>query len=150
MEPPSRIRVDRKVMLSIRVSIHTRRGFVTGSKSHLPIPHRRTFSHHPTRRHPPSLRSPLVAPYPPARTSACWRIGSSHHWEGIVSDLMLHAGGRLVTLDELQACKTPPPEGRWHPVSHGKVLATVKETLHGAGYQIKAEKYALARSDARF
>src|SRR5438067_3503228 len=63
---------------------------------------------------------------------------------------MLHAGGRLVTRDELQACKTPPPEGRWHPVSHVKVLATVKETLHGAGYVVKDEKYALARSDARF
>jgi hypothetical protein len=63
---------------------------------------------------------------------------------------MLHSGGRLVTLDELQCCKTPAPEGRWHPVSHVRVLNTVKETLHGAGYQVKAEKYALARSDARF
>jgi hypothetical protein len=67
-----------------------------------------------------------------------------------VSDLLLHAGGRLVTLDELTACKTPPPEGRWHPVSHVTVLDTVKETLRGAGYVIKAEKYGLARSDARF
>lgn len=67
-----------------------------------------------------------------------------------MSDLMLHAGGRLVTLDELRACKTPPPEGRWHPVSHVRVLDTVKETLLGAGYELKAEKYALARHDARF
>lgn len=67
-----------------------------------------------------------------------------------MSDLMLHAGGRLVTMDELQACKTPAPEGRWHPVSHVRVLDTVKETLLGAGYTVQAEKYALARSDARF
>jgi len=67
-----------------------------------------------------------------------------------VSALMLHAGGRLVTLDELLACRTPPPEGRWHPVSHTRVLAAVKETLHGAGYVVRAEQYGLARSDARF
>jgi len=64
--------------------------------------------------------------------------------------LILHAGGKLATLEELRQCKTPPPEGRWHPVSHVKVLDTVKETLHGAGYTIKSEKYGLARSDARF
>lgn len=67
-----------------------------------------------------------------------------------MSDLLLHAGGRLATIDQLRACTTPPPEGRWHPVSHVKVLDTVKETLLGAGYAIRAEKYALARSDARF
>jgi hypothetical protein len=68
-----------------------------------------------------------------------------------MSDLMLHAGGRLVTLDELTACKTPLPEGRWHPVSHVQVLSSVKETLRGAGYVIKAEKYGLAREGgARF
>ncbi len=64
--------------------------------------------------------------------------------------LMLHAGGRLATLDELRECKTPPPEGRWHPVSHIRVLESVKETLHGAGYVVRSEKYALARHDARF
>lgn len=63
---------------------------------------------------------------------------------------MLHAGGRLVTLDELKACRTPPPEGRWHPTAHTTVLATVRETLSGAGYQIASQKLALARDGARF
>ena len=67
-----------------------------------------------------------------------------------MADLMLHAGGRLCTLDELQAVPTPPPEGRWHPVAHTRVLATVKETLHGAGYTIQAEKYGIAREGKRF
>ena len=66
------------------------------------------------------------------------------------SNLMLHAGGRLVTLDELRACPTPPSEGRWHPVSHASVLTTVKETLVGAGYAIRSAQYGLARNDARF
>lgn len=67
-----------------------------------------------------------------------------------MSDLMIHAGGRLVLLDELRACKTPPAEGRWHPVSHVRVLDTVKETLRGAGYVIRSEQYGLARGEARF
>src|SRR5437660_5308529 len=67
-----------------------------------------------------------------------------------MSDLMLHAGGRLATHDELRQCKTPRPEGRWHPVSHAAVLDTVKETLRGAGYAIKSQQLALARHDARF
>lgn len=64
--------------------------------------------------------------------------------------LILHAGGKLATLDELKACKTPEAVGRWHPVSHVTVLDNVKETLHGAGYVIKSEKYGLARDNARF
>ncbi len=67
-----------------------------------------------------------------------------------MSNLMLHAGGKLVTLDELKECKTPPAEGRWHPVSHLTVLENVKETLHGAGYTVKSQQYGLARNDARF
>ena len=67
-----------------------------------------------------------------------------------MSDLMLHAGGRLCTLDELRAVPTPTPEGRWHPVAHTNVLETVKETLHGAGYTIRAEKYGIAREGKRF
>lgn len=67
-----------------------------------------------------------------------------------MSTLTLHAGGRLVTRDELAACPTPPPEGRWHPVGHARVLDAVRETLRGAGYAIRAERYALARNDARF
>ena len=67
-----------------------------------------------------------------------------------MSQLVVHAGGRVATVDELRAVKAPPAEGRWHPVAHAQVLDAVKETLHGAGYVVRAEKYALARSDARF
>src|SRR5262245_38317931 len=67
-----------------------------------------------------------------------------------MSGLMLHSGGRVVTLDELRECHTPEPVGRWHPVSHVKVLDSVKETLHGAGYVVRAEKYGIARDGARF
>lgn len=67
-----------------------------------------------------------------------------------MSQLMLHAGGRVATLDELRECATPQPVGRWHPVSHVRVLESVKETLAGAGYVVKAEKLGVARDGARF
>jgi hypothetical protein len=67
-----------------------------------------------------------------------------------VSDLMLHAGGRLVTLDELRAVPTPAAEGRWHPVSHAAVLETVTTTLTGAGYAVKSQSLAIARDGKRF
>jgi len=47
----------------------------------------------------------------------------------MTGQLVVHAGGRAVTLDELRACETPAPEGRWHPAAHVDVLGAVKETL---------------------
>jgi len=67
-----------------------------------------------------------------------------------MSNLMVHAGGRVASLDEVRNCPTPASVGRWHPTPHATVLEAVKETLLGAGYSVRAEKFALARSDARF
>jgi hypothetical protein len=67
-----------------------------------------------------------------------------------MSNLMLHAGGKVATLDEVRNVSTPAAAGRWHPTSHATVLDSVRETLTGAGYIIRAEKYALARNDQRF
>jgi hypothetical protein len=66
------------------------------------------------------------------------------------SSLCLHAGGKLVTLEELREYRAPPPEGRWHPISHGTVLETVKETLCEAGYEVRSEKLALNGKGTRF
>jgi hypothetical protein len=78
----------------------------------------------------------------------------SHFQEGrthmATADLVLHAGGRLVTLDELREYRAPPPEGRWHPIAHDTVLDTVKETLTEAGYQVKSEQLALNGKGTRF
>jgi hypothetical protein len=67
-----------------------------------------------------------------------------------MSNLMLHAGGRVATLDEVRNVNTPAPLGRWHPTAHATVLDSVRETLTGAGYVIRAERYAPARNDQRF
>jgi hypothetical protein len=66
------------------------------------------------------------------------------------SNLMLHAGGNLVTLEQLRSYRAPPAEGRWHPVSHGTVLEAVQLTLAEAGYQVSGEKLALNREGTRF
>jgi hypothetical protein len=66
------------------------------------------------------------------------------------SNLMLHAGGQLVTLEDLKELRAPPPEGRWHPIAHATVLDTVKGTLQEAGYAVRSEKLAVAKSGARF
>ena len=57
-----------------------------------------------------------------------------------MAELVLHAGGRVATPDELRECKAPEPVGRWHPVAHVTVLDSVKETLAGAGYVVKSEQ----------
>ena len=67
-----------------------------------------------------------------------------------MSNLMLHSGGKVASLDEIRNCQTPAAAGRWHPTSHATVLDSVRETLTGAGYTIRAEKFALARGDHRF
>ena len=67
-----------------------------------------------------------------------------------LSNLVLHAGGKLVTLDQLREYRAPPPEGRWHPIAHDTVLDTVKETLGEAGYEVKREKLALNERGTRF
>jgi hypothetical protein len=58
------------------------------------------------------------------------------------SNLMLHCGGKVVTLEELRQLRAPPPEGRWYPVSHGQVRDRVRETLEAAGYQVQKEQLA--------
>ncbi len=66
------------------------------------------------------------------------------------SQLMLHCGARLVNEDELRQVKAPPPDGRWFPLPHARVLDIAQETLVNAGYQVRSQKLALSRGDARF
>src|SRR5262249_23525636 len=66
------------------------------------------------------------------------------------SSLNLHAGGQLVSLEELRELKAPEPEGRWVPVPHELVYARVRETLEAAGYHAEKEQLAVARHGDRF
>ena len=66
------------------------------------------------------------------------------------ANLMLHRGGAVVTEDQLTTYPTPEPVGRWHPVSHARVLNAVRETLGAAGYLVRRQSLAVARDGARF
>lgn len=66
------------------------------------------------------------------------------------SSLCLHAGGRLVELDELRQYRAPPPEKRWYPVSHIEVLTRVTDTLGEAGFKVRSQKLGLTPNNQRF
>jgi hypothetical protein len=66
------------------------------------------------------------------------------------SNLVLHAGASPATLEDLKHFRAPAPEGRWYPVSHARVVETVKATLEEAGYDIKKEAYGVMRNGGRF
>jgi len=66
------------------------------------------------------------------------------------TSLCLHRGGRLVEPEELTSVPAPPPEGRWFPLSHGSVLAKVRETLTEAGYAVERQQLGLSADNARF
>jgi hypothetical protein len=63
---------------------------------------------------------------------------------------MLHCGGKLVSVEELEQLRAPPPEGRWYPVAHGQVRNRVRDTLEAAGYQVRKEQLAVARDGRQF
>lgn len=66
------------------------------------------------------------------------------------SDLILHRGARTVSPEELAQYPAPPPEGRWYPLSHGRVLGVVTETLRDAGYEIARQQLGVMRDGSRF
>lgn len=66
------------------------------------------------------------------------------------STLVLHRGAKLVTEDELKDFKAPPPEGRWYPISHSRVLETVRGTLTEAGYEIRNTRLGVTPDGNRF
>lgn len=67
-----------------------------------------------------------------------------------MSQLIVHAGGREATLEEVMAVQAPPPEGRWFPISHSVVLDRVRSTLDEAGFVVAKERYALSQDNHRF
>jgi len=66
------------------------------------------------------------------------------------SNLVLHRGAKPVTPEELAAYQAPPPRGRWFPLSHGRVLSVVAETLGEAGYAVEKQQLGVLRDGSRF
>src|SRR5262249_61955276 len=65
------------------------------------------------------------------------------------SDLVTHCGARVVTREEVDGVEAPAATDTWFPVKHAAVIDAVSRTLTGAGFAVRAVKYALSRGDAR-
>lgn len=65
------------------------------------------------------------------------------------SDLITHCGARAVTREELDAVEAPAATATWFPVKHGAVIEAVSGALTGAGFAVRAARFALSRGDAR-
>lgn len=63
--------------------------------------------------------------------------------------LMLHRGGRLASLDEVEAVPTPPSTYTHYPIPHTAMLDTVRKHISGVGWYVVDEEYALASDDAK-
>lgn len=64
--------------------------------------------------------------------------------------LMLHAGGREVSRDELTQLILPPATRTWKPIGHATVLDTAIATLGEAGYQLAKMRLGIANEGRRF
>src|SRR4051812_37161694 len=62
----------------------------------------------------------------------------------MASQLIAHAGARVVTLDELERVEAPPSTDTWFPIRHSQVLHSAIETLGEAGFQVQRNQLALS------
>ncbi len=64
--------------------------------------------------------------------------------------LLLHAGGREVTREELTEFTCPPATKTWRPISHTNVLDTALNTLAEAGYEVAKIRLGVSNEGKRF
>lgn len=65
-------------------------------------------------------------------------------------NLVLHAGGKSATREQVNAVVTPKPTESWHPVPHQRYVDGVLGSLEGNGLHVVAEAHALGRDGARY
>lgn len=65
------------------------------------------------------------------------------------AQLMLHKGAFSSTYQDIQKVNTPSPTKHWQPLSHIKLIDTVKEESERAGLELKREEYGLTKDGAR-
>lgn len=60
-------------------------------------------------------------------------------------NLVLHAGGRVATREQILNTTTPEATDTHVPIPHGRLIELVETTLARAGYSVIAQAHALAR-----
>ncbi len=68
----------------------------------------------------------------------------------MAGSIVLHAGAREVSFDQVDAVIAPPATATWNPVPHGQVYRGVETTLRDAGYGIEKVTFALSGNDQQF
>lgn len=58
-------------------------------------------------------------------------------------NLVIHAGGRHATREEVDSVAVPAATDTWHPVAHSSVIDTMLETLDGYGFAVARQEHAL-------
>jgi hypothetical protein len=66
------------------------------------------------------------------------------------AQLVLHCGAKPIARSELASIQAPPSEGRWHPISHHRVLELVETALSEGGYTIQGQQYGITPNNHRF
>ena len=66
------------------------------------------------------------------------------------SQLQTERGARLVDIDEFREIEAPQPQGRWYPISHGRVLDVTVQALANTGFEVEKTQLALSPDSAKF
>lgn len=67
-----------------------------------------------------------------------------------MTNLCLHAGGALVTRDDVIGTDTPAPTATHFPIPHGRLIEGVERYLGDSGYTIHAQQHALSHMGQRY
>ena len=66
------------------------------------------------------------------------------------ANLILHAGARRVTMDELVEIPAPEPTKSWFPIPHYRVLDSVQCALHEAGFAVRRMDLGVSENGHKF
>ena len=67
-----------------------------------------------------------------------------------MSSLCLHAGAKIIEMEQLRGVATPDATPTWTPVAHHALVDSVKGALVSSGAEIVKEEHALYRDGARY
>ena len=67
-----------------------------------------------------------------------------------MSKLCIHAGGKEVSVEQLDDTFTPEATHSWTPINHGVLLGQVRNALTRSGWEIQNEQHAIAKEGNRY
>lgn len=68
----------------------------------------------------------------------------------IENRLLLHCGGEVVDLEDVESIRTPAPEGKHFPIPHTRIISETRKAVTDMGLEVATERHALAREGDRY